>query len=118
MPNSDIAALGKQIRTARKKADLTQEQLSALCHVSTKQIVNIVKGILHLAYVMFLAIVRVLPVFLDALLLPRTAESECELKELDQIYSSCPEPVRKALLDSTRSLAMNLTEFYNKIELS
>lgn len=30
MPNSDIAALGKQIRTARKKADLTQEQLSAL----------------------------------------------------------------------------------------
>ena len=38
MPNSDIAALGKQIRTARKKADLTQEQLSALCHVSTKHL--------------------------------------------------------------------------------
>ena len=111
MPNSDIAALGKQIRTARKKADLTQEQLSALC-------ANIEKGIMNPSYEILLAIFRVLPVSLDALILPRTAESECELKELDQIYLSYPEPVRKALLDSTRSLAMNLTEFYNKIELS
>lgn len=70
------------------------------------------------SYEILLAIFRVLPVSLDALILPRTAESECEPKELDQIYLSCPEPVRKALLDSTRSLAMNLTEFYNKIELS
>ena len=41
MTNSDIAALGKQIRSARKKDDFTQEQLSSLCHVSTKHISNI-----------------------------------------------------------------------------
>lgn len=116
MPNSDIAALGKQIHSARKKADLTQEQLSALCHVSTKHIANIEKGIMNPSYEILLAIFRILPVSLDALILPRTTESECELRELSQIYLSCPEPVRKALLDSTRSLAMNLTEFYNKIE--
>lgn len=89
MPNSDIAALGKQIRTARKKADLTQEQLSALCHVSTKHLANIEKGIMNPSYEILLAIFRVLPVSLDALILPRTAESECKLKELDQIYLSC-----------------------------
>ena len=62
MPNSDIAALGKQIRTARKKADLTQEQLSALCHVSTKHLANIEKGIMNPSYEILLAIFRVLPV--------------------------------------------------------
>ena len=118
MPNSDIAALGKQIRTTCMQFDLTLEQLSALCHVSTKHLAYSEKGIMNPSYEILLAIFRVLPVSLDALILPRTAESECELKELDQIYLSCPEPVRKALLDSTRSLAMNHTEFYNKIELS
>ena len=34
MPNSDIAALGKQNRTARKKAGLTQEQCAAILHAS------------------------------------------------------------------------------------
>ena len=70
------------------------------------------------SYEILLAIFRILPVSLDSLILPRTTESECDLRELSQIYLSCPEPVRKALLDSTRSLAMNLTEFYNKIESS
>ena len=55
MPNSVIAALGKQIRSARKKADLTQEQLSALCHVSTKHIANIEKGIMNPSYEILLA---------------------------------------------------------------
>ena len=118
MPKSDIAALGKQIRSARKKADLTQEQLSAICHVSTKLIAYIFFFKQKTAYEILLAIFRILPVSLDALILPRTTESECDLRELSQIYLSCPEPVRKALLDSTRSLAMNLTEFYNKIESS
>ena len=110
--------MGKQIHTARKTADLTQHQLSARWHVSTNHLASIEKAIMNPSYEILLAIFRVLPVSLDALILPRTAESECELKELDQIYLSCPEPVRKALLDSTRSLAINLTEFYNKIELS
>ena len=55
MLNSDIAALGNQIRSARKKADLTQEQLSALCHVSTKHIANIEKGIMNPSYEILLA---------------------------------------------------------------
>ena len=38
------------------------------------------------------------------------------LKEFNRIYLSCPEAVRETLMDSTRTLAKHLTEFYSKIE--
>ena len=39
-----------------------------------------------------------------------------ELNELRQIYLSCPEAVRKPLMESTRTMAQQLTDFYNSIE--
>ena len=39
-----------------------------------------------------------------------------ELNELRQIYLSCPETVRKPLMESTRTMAQQLTDFYNSIE--
>ena len=44
MPNSDLKLLGEKVRTERKLAGLTQEQLAERCHVSTKHIANIEKG--------------------------------------------------------------------------
>ena len=44
MPNSDLKVLGEKVRTERKLAGLTQEQLAERCHVSTKHIANIEKG--------------------------------------------------------------------------
>ena len=38
------------------------------------------------------------------------------LKEFNRIYLSCPEAVRETLMDSIRTLAKHLTEFYSKIE--
>lgn len=43
MPNSDLKLLGEKVRTERKLAGLTQEQLAERCHVSTKHIANIEK---------------------------------------------------------------------------
>jgi hypothetical protein len=43
-------------------------------------------------------------------------KTEIELKEFNRIYLSCPEAVRETLMDSTRTLAKHLTEFYSKIE--
>ena len=44
MPIDDLTALGQKMREARKKKDLTQQELADLSHVSVKQIANIEKG--------------------------------------------------------------------------
>ena len=100
----------------RKEKNMTQEQLAERCHVSTKHIANIEKGSMNPSYEILLAIARVLPVSLDALITPGMGKTEIELKEFNRIYLSCPEAVRETLMDSTRTLAMHLTEFYSKIE--
>ena len=116
MPNSDLKVLGEKVRKERKLAGLTQEQLAEHCHVSTKHIANIEKGSMNPSYEILLAIVRVLPISLDALITPGMDKTEIELKEINRIYLSCPEAVRETLMDSTRTLAKHLTEFYSKIE--
>lgn len=116
MPNSDLKVLGEKVRKERKLAGLTQEQLAERCHVSTKHIANIEKGSMNPSYEILLAIARVLPVSLDALITPGMGKTEIELKEFNRIYLSCPEAVRETLMDSTRTLAKHLTEFYSKIE--
>ena len=62
MPNSDLKLLGEKVRTERKLAGLTQEQLAERCHVSTKHIANIEKGSMNPSYENLLAIARVLPI--------------------------------------------------------
>ena len=47
---------------------------------------------------------------------PGMGKTEIELKEFNRIYLSCPEAVRETLMDSIRTLAKHLTEFYSKIE--
>ena len=90
MPNSDLKVLGEKVRTERKLAGLTQEQLAERCHVSTKHIANIEKGSMNPSYEILLAIARVLPVSLDALITPGMDKTEIELKEINRIYLSCP----------------------------
>lgn len=116
MPNADAIALGKQIKAVRKAMKMTQEQLALKSNVSVKYIANIEKGSMNPSYEILLAIARVLPVSLDALITPGMGKTEIELKEFNRIYLSCPEAVRETLMDSTRTLAEHLTEFYSKIE--
>ena len=116
MPNSDLKVLGEKVRKERKLAGLTQSQLAERCHVSTKHIANIEKGGMNPSFEILLAISRVLLISFDKLITPEMDKSEAELRELAQIYLSCPEPVRKTLMESTRTLAKHLTEFYSKSE--
>ena len=88
MPNSDLKVLGEKVRKERKLAGLTQEQLAERCHVSTKHIANIEKGSMNPSYEILLAIARVLPVSLDALITPGMDKTEIELKEINRIYLS------------------------------
>ena len=53
MPIDDLTALGQKMREARKKKDLTQQELADLSHVSVKQIASIEKGQINPSYLIF-----------------------------------------------------------------
>ena len=72
---------------------------------------NIEKGGMNPSFEILLAISRVLLISFDKLITPEMDKAEAELRELTQIYLSCPEPVRKTLMESTRTLVKHLTEF-------
>ena len=55
MPIDDLTALGQKMREARKKKDLTQQELADLSHVSVKQIANIEKGKMNPSYLILRA---------------------------------------------------------------
>lgn len=67
------------------------------------------------SFEILLAISRVLQISLDPLITPNMEQSASELKELDRIYLSCPEKMRRTLMETTRTLAHDLTELYNKM---
>lgn len=116
MPINDLEKLGQQLKTARAKVGLTQEQLSDLCHVSVKHIADIEKGKKNPSVGILIAICTVLKISLDVLISPDMTEEEEACKELAVIYTSCPPSVRATLLKSTRSLAQELTELTERIK--
>lgn len=69
MPIDDLTALGQKMREARKKKDLTQQELADLSHVSVKQIANIEKGKMNPSYLILRALAKVLHISLDTLIL-------------------------------------------------
>ena len=110
MPNADAIALGKQIKAVRKAMKMTQEQLALKSNVSVKYIANIENGKQNPSFDILSSILHVLPLSLDSVINPNLSEAERECRELESIYFACPPEMRKTLLDSTRSLAIHLTE--------
>ena len=86
MPIDDLTALGQKMREARKKKDLTQQELADLSHVSVKQIASIEKGQINPSYLM------------------------------KMLYCSCPSEMRETLLHHTQETAKELTELSEKFE--
>ena len=58
MPIDDLTALGQKMREARKKKDLTQQELADLSHVSVKQIASIEKGQINPSYLILKALAK------------------------------------------------------------
>ena len=110
MPNADAIALGNHIKAVRKAMKMTQEQLALKSNVSVKYIANIENGKQNPSFDILSAILHVLPLSLDSVINPNLSEAERECRELESIYFACPPEMRKTLLDTTRSLAIHLTE--------
>ena len=112
MPIDDLTALGQKIREARKKKDLTQQELADLSHVSVKQIASIEKGQINPSYLILKALAKVLPLSLDTLINPED-EGASQMKML---YCSCPSEMRETLLHHTQETTKELTELSEKFE--
>ena len=116
MPIDDLTALGQKMREARKKKDLTQQELADLSHVSVKQIANIEKGKMNPSYLILRALAKVLHISLDTLINPDVSLEDEGVNQMKMLYSSCPPEMRDTLLHHTQETVKELTELSEKFE--
>ena len=118
MPIDDLTTLGKKMREARKKKDLTQQELADLSHVSVKQIANIEKGKMNPSYLILKALAKVLPLSLDNLINPDVSPEDEGASQMKMLYCSCPSKMRETLLHHTQETVKELTELSEKFEMN
>lgn len=116
MPMDDLTALGQKMREARKRKDLTQQELSDLSHVSVKQIANIEKGQMNPSYLILRALAKVLHISLDSLINPDISPEDEGANQMKMLYSDCPSKMRETLLHHTQETAKELTKLSEKFE--
>ena len=117
MPIDDLTVLGQKMREARKKQNLTQQELSDLSHVSVKQIANIEKGQMNPSYLILKALAKVLPISLDSLINPDVSPEDDGSNQMKMLYCSCPSEMRETLLHHTQGITKELTELSEKFEI-
>ena len=117
MPIDDLTALGQKMREARKKKDLTQQELADLSHVSVKQIANIEKGKMSPSYLILRALAKILHVSLDTLINPDISLEDEGVNQMKMLYSSCPPEMRDTQLHHTQEMVKELTELSEKFEM-
>ena len=108
---TELEELGRTLKTARRKKNLTQQQLADLSHMSLKYLQWVEKGGKNPSFEILRALSGVLDLSLDALINPTMENDEKAANEMKQLYLSCPPDVRIILLNSTRSLANELKNF-------
>ena len=97
MLDYNLTALGQKMREARKKKDLTQQELADLSHVSVKQIANIEKGKMNPSYLILKALAKVLPLSLDTLINPNVSPEDEGANQMKMLYRNMAQ-IRKLLL--------------------
>ena len=117
MPIDDLTALGQKMREARKKKDLTRQELADLSHVSVKQIANIEKGKMNPSYLILRALAKVLHISLDTLINPDISMEDEGVNQMKMLYSSCPPEMRDTQLHHTQEMVKELTELSEKFEM-
>ena len=103
-----LEELGIELKNARHRKGLTQQQLADLSQVSLKHIQLIEKGVKNPSFEVLRAVVRVLDISLDALLYSGSDADKQAAAEWKQTYLSCPPAARGALLNATRGLSNEL----------
>lgn len=110
MPVDELKELGLKLKAARKEKGLTQQELSDISHVSTKQIANIERGKMNPSYLILKALAKVVPLSLDSLLAPEISPGDEGANKMKILYMNCPPEMRETLLHQTQGLSEELTE--------
>ena len=116
MPIDDLTALGQKMREARKKKDLTQQELADLSHVSVKQIASIEKGQINPSYLILRSLANIVHMSIDTMINPDVSLEDEGVIKMKMLYSSCPPELRDTLLHHTQETVKELTELSEKFE--
>ena len=116
MPIDELKELGLKLKATRKEKGLTQQELSDISHVSTKQIANIERGKMNPSYLILKALAKVVPLSLDSLLAPEISPDDERANKMKILYMNCQPEMRETLLHQTQGLSEELTELSRKFE--
>lgn len=100
--------LGLQLRSARRACHLTQQQLSARAHVSSREISKIENGVMNPSYEILHALICALDISADVLFYPDRPENDSRFQRLVSCYQKCPEEKREDLVKTMQFIVENL----------
>lgn len=101
----DAKAVGRRIKAAREKKNLTQEDLAALVDISPTHMSVIERGTKILRMDTFVAIANALEVSADALLVDVVDHAAFNVaSELSSAIAGLPQPAKTRILNALRTL--------------
>lgn len=101
----DYKAIGRRIKIARIKADLTQERLAERVNVSPSHMSNIETGTTRVSLTALVAIANALSVTLDDLICDSLIQSRVQFeKDIADILEDCSEYEIRMIADMAQAL--------------
>lgn len=101
----DYKALGKRIKIARIKADMTQDKLSTILDISPSHISNIETGTTRVSLTALVNIANALSVTVDDLLYDSVIHARPQLeRDIQQVADSCDDYELRVVKEVTQSV--------------
>lgn len=105
----DYKAIGKRIKIARIKADLTQERLAEMVEISPTHMSNIETGITRVSLTAIVSLANALSVTVDDLLCDSVVKSKVQFeKDIAGILADCDEYEIRMVKDMAQALKETL----------
>ena len=105
----DYKAIGKRIKIARIKADLTQERLAEMVEISPTHMSNIETGTTRVSLTAIVSLTNTLSVMVDDLLCDSVVKSKVQFeKDIAGILADCDEYEIRMVKDMAQALKETL----------
>ncbi len=105
----DYKAIGKRIKIARIKADLTQERLAEMVEISPTHMSNIETGTTRVSLTAIVSLANALSVTVDDLLCDSVVKAKVQFeKDIAGILADCDEYEIRMIKDMTKALKETL----------
>lgn len=105
----DYKAIGKRIKIARIKADLTQERLAEIVSVSPSHMSNIETGTTRVSLTLIVNIANALSVTVDDLLCDSIIKARIPIeKDIAEVLNDCNEYEIRMIADMAKALKATL----------